>query len=239
MKRYGCQPISIHLPLFLLLSLGWITDARGPVFPGAGPGNVQKGTGVSSRDRDPGQRSHDCLPRSPGHSGRSETSPGRWKCRRCRGCRGGRPERHWFQTARLAATTVMLIYWAETGEIITLDAYSKVPSNPKLRDMLESMPGVKGNPEAYKEEPRANPRPRGDGVLVSMIPGTAAAWTRAIERFGSKSLARCFGPGHRVCGKRFPRQLRACSQLAGSAEVMMKYPSRRRRSTRGEASGCG
>ena len=96
--------------------------------------------------------------------------------------------------SQLGGDTIMLIYWAETEEIVAIDGYSRVPSNPNLRSMLEALPGVKGSPEAYREEPRGRPRPRADGVLVAMVPGTAAAWTRAVERFGTKSLADVFAP---------------------------------------------
>ena len=126
---------------------------------------------------------------------------------------------------QIGGDTVMLIYWAETGEFTTIDAYSKVPSNPQLRDMLEALPGVKGNPEAYKEEPRANPRPRGDGVLVSMIPGTAAAWTRAVERFGTKPLSEILAPAIEYAEKGFPINAGFARSLKRNSEAMMKYPS--------------
>ena len=126
---------------------------------------------------------------------------------------------------QIGGDTVMLIYWAETGEFTTVDAYSKVPSNPQLRDLLEALPGVKGNPEAYKEEPRANPRPRGDGVLVSMIPGTAAAWTRAVERFGTKPLSEILAPAIEYAEKGFPINAGFARSLKRNMEAMMKYPS--------------
>ena len=126
---------------------------------------------------------------------------------------------------QIGGDTVMLIYWAETGEFTTIDAYSKVPSNPQLRDMLEALPGVKGNPEAYKEEPRANPRPRGDGVLVSMIPGTAAAWTRAVERFGTKPLSEILASAIEYAEKGFPINAGFARSLKRNSEAMMKYPS--------------
>ena len=131
---------------------------------------------------------------------------------------------------QIGGDTVMLIYWAETGEFITVDAYSKVPSNPKLRDMLEALPGVKGNPKAYTEEPRdpvpqTGFRPRGDGVLVSMVPGTAAAWTRAMEKYGTKSLGEVFGPAIEYAEKGFSINTKLAGSFERSAKVMLQYPS--------------
>lgn len=34
----------------------------------------------------------------------------------------------WFNNCQLGGDTVMLIYWAETGEFVTIDAYSQVPA---------------------------------------------------------------------------------------------------------------
>ena len=129
---------------------------------------------------------------------------------------------------QIGGDTVMLIYWAETGEIVSLDAYSKVPSDPKLRDMLEALPGVRGNPEAYREEPRGgggDPRPRSDGVLVANVPGTAAAWTRAMERYGTMTLAEVFAPAIEYAENGFPLNSGLARGLAGSAEALKKYPS--------------
>ena len=131
----------------------------------------------------------------------------------------------WFNNCQIGGDTVMLVYWAETGEFITIDAYSKVPSNPELRDMLEALPGVKGHPRAYEEEPRGDPKPRGDGVLVSMVPGTAAAWTRAMERFGTKPLGEVFAPAIEYAEKGFPLNTGLARSLKRSASVLMKYPS--------------
>ena len=135
----------------------------------------------------------------------------------------------------IGGDTVMLIYWAETGEFITVDAYSKVPSDPKLRDKLEAMPGVKGNPGAYVEEPRRpgdeslwpspNTRPRGDGVLVSMVPGTAAAWTRAVERFGTKPLSEILAPAIEHAEKGFPINQGLADSIEYCAPVLKRYPS--------------
>ena len=128
-------------------------------------------------------------------------------------------------SCQIGGDTVMLIYWAETGEFVSLDAYSKVPSNPELRDMLEALPGVKGNPRAYKEEPRGDLRPRGDGVLISMVPGTAAAWTRAMERYGTKPLSEVFAPAIEYAENGYPINSNQARSLERSAPVMKKYPS--------------
>ena len=91
--------------------------------------------------------------------------------------------------------TVMLIYWAKTGEFFALDGYSKVPAHPGLREMLATRADVKNNPEAFKEEPRHPRQVRSEGILTAMVPGTTAAWTRAMERFGTKTLKEVFAPG--------------------------------------------
>ena len=127
--------------------------------------------------------------------------------------------------SQLGGDTIMLIYWAETEEIVAIDGYSRVPSNPNLRSMLEALPGVEGSPEAYREEPRGRPRPRADGVLVAMVPGTAAAWTRAVERFGTKSLAEVFAPAIEYAEQGFPITASLARELANNAPVMTQYPS--------------
>ena len=128
----------------------------------------------------------------------------------------------WSQMNQIGGDTVMMIYLAKTNEFITIDAYSKVPSNPKLRDMLADQPGVKGNPEALKEEPRGVRR---DGVLVSMIPGTAAAWTRAIEKFGTKPLSEVLAPAIEYADMGFPINTTLARSIQGSEEFWAKYPS--------------
>ena len=135
-----------------------------------------------------------------------------------------------FNSCQLGGDTVMLIYWAESGEFITLDAYSKVPAQPDLRERLKALQGVEGNLEAHQEEPRTrNPqtgfRPRGDGVLVSMIPGTTAAWTRAMERFGTKPLEEVFAPAIDYAENGFPVNSGLARSLQSNAEIMMQYAS--------------
>ena len=136
----------------------------------------------------------------------------------------------WFNNCQLGGDTVMLIYWAETGKFVTMDAYSQVPANPELRNMLEALPGVQGNPEAYREEPRTATqetglRPRGDGVLVSMIPGTAAAWTRAMEKFGSLSLTDVLAPAIEYAEEGFPVNSGLVESLSAMEASLRKYPS--------------
>ena len=225
MRRYGCQPVSIHRLLFLLLSLSWITDAVGQTSRELTLETYKKEQGYRPEIEIRGNEAMiaSSVPLATLAGARLLLAGG--NAVDAAVAVGAALNVTWFQNCQIGGDTVMLIYWAETGEIITLDAYSKVPSNPQLRDMLEALPGVKGNPEAYKEEPRANRRPRGDGVLVSMIPGTAAAWTRAIERFGSKSLADVFAPAIEYAEKGFPINSALARSLQGSAEVMMKYPS--------------
>ena len=136
----------------------------------------------------------------------------------------------WPNNCQLGGDTVMMVYWAETGEFVTLDAYSKVPANPKLRDMLEELPGVKGNPEAYREEPRdpveeTGLRPRGDGVLTAMIPGTAGAWTRAMEKFGSLPLSEVLAPAIEYAEEGFPVNSGLVRSLKSEEASLRKYPS--------------
>jgi gamma-glutamyltranspeptidase/glutathione hydrolase len=135
----------------------------------------------------------------------------------------------WPQNNQLGGDTVLLIYLAKTKEFVTIDAYSKVPSNPKLRDLLSDLPGVKGHPEAAQEEPRASergqPAPRGDGVLVSMVPGTAAAWTRAVEQYGTKPLSEVFAPAIEYADQGFPINTALARSIRSSAPLLSKYPS--------------
>lgn len=125
----------------------------------------------------------------------------------------------------LGGDTVMLVYRAETREVVVIDGYSKVPSDPNLRRLLEDLPGVKGNPDALREEPRGRPRPRSEGVLVSMIPGTPAVWTRAIERFGTKPLGEVLSPAIEYAENGFPINANLARSFENNAAVMTKYAS--------------
>lgn len=134
----------------------------------------------------------------------------------------------WSHMNHLGGDTVMLIYLASSNDLVTVDAYSKVPADPRLRDMLAALPGVKGNREALQEEPsgsRGAPRPRGDGVLVAMVPGTAAAWTRAIEKFGTKPLSEVFAPAIDYAEKGFPVNTALARAIQSAAPMLEKYPS--------------
>ena len=58
---------------------------------------------------------------------------------------------------QIGGDTVMLIYWAETGEFVALDAYSKVPSDPTLSDKLEGAAGRPRRPRRLPGRAAGNP----------------------------------------------------------------------------------
>lgn len=62
-------------------------------------------------------------------------------------------------------------------------------------------------------------------MLVSRVPGTAAAWTRAIEEFGSKPPSEAFAPAIEYAEHGFSINTSLARSIESSAEVLMKYPS--------------
>ncbi|PJF31862.1 MAG: gamma-glutamyltransferase [Candidatus Thermofonsia Clade 1 bacterium] len=79
----------------------------------------------------------------------------------------------------------MVIYWKETGEVITIDGRETAPLSANVK-MFED-PDNPGNNLPFAPNRISN------GAAVG-VPGTVALWARALERYGTKSLAELLAP---------------------------------------------
>ena len=188
--------------------------------------NIQKRTRGSPGGGDLGKGGDGCLLAAVCDHGGSKDPSRRRQCRRCgRGGRGGLERNQvGLVSNRWRHDHAHLL--GGDGEFVSLDAYSKVPSNPELRGHVGGTSRRERESPGLQREPRSgDPRPRGDGVLVSMVPGTAAAWTRAMERYGTKPLSEVFARRSSTPKMGIPSTATQAGSLERSATVMKKYPS--------------
>ncbi len=79
----------------------------------------------------------------------------------------------------------MVIYWHKTGEVITIDGRETAPLSASVK-MFED-PDNPGNNLPFAPNRISN------GAAVG-VPGTVAMWARALERYGTMSLAELLAP---------------------------------------------
>ncbi|MFN7211159.1 MAG: gamma-glutamyltransferase, partial [Aggregatilineales bacterium] len=79
----------------------------------------------------------------------------------------------------------MVIYWKATGEVTTIDGRETAPLSANVK-MFED-PDNPGNNLPFAPNRISN------GAAVG-VPGTVALWARALERYGTKSLAELLAP---------------------------------------------
>jgi gamma-glutamyltranspeptidase/glutathione hydrolase len=79
----------------------------------------------------------------------------------------------------------MVIYWKKTGEVITIDGRETAPLSASV-DMFKD-PDNPGSNLPFAPNRISN------GAAVG-VPGTVALWARALERYGTKSLAELLEP---------------------------------------------
>lgn len=82
----------------------------------------------------------------------------------------------------------MVIYLAETGEVVTIDGREEAPSDPDFDEDVFLEDGV---PIPFFPE-------RITSGLAVGVPGTFATWVDALERYGTISIAQALQPGRVV-----------------------------------------
>ncbi len=80
----------------------------------------------------------------------------------------------------------MVIYWKESGEVITIDGREMAPNSANVA-MFKDPDSADGANLAFFPNRISN------GAAVG-VPGTVAMWSRALERYGSKPLAELLAP---------------------------------------------
>ncbi len=102
----------------------------------------------------------------------------------------------------------MVIYLADTGEVVTIDGREEAPSDPAFDSEVFLEDGV---PIPFFPERITS------GLSVG-VPGTFATWVDALERYGTISLARALQPGRVVAQSGFVVDQTFADQTAGNLE---------------------
>ncbi len=100
----------------------------------------------------------------------------------------------------------MVIYLAESGEVVTIDGREEAPSDPDFdRDVfLEGGVPIPFFPERVTS-----------GLAVG-VPGTFATWVDALERYGTITIAQALQPGRVVAQRGFVVDETFAGQTAGN-----------------------
>lgn len=101
-----------------------------------------------------------------------------------------------------AGDSAWQIYEAGSGRYFHLDGYSMCAAATDA-DRIRHHFGLdlERDPRAFEEEP---PECRHIGVVTAMVPGTPAAWSEALRRFGSRSFSELLDPAIRLAKDGFP-----------------------------------
>jgi len=101
-----------------------------------------------------------------------------------------------------AGDSAWQIYEAGTGRYFHLDGYSMCAAATDA-DRIRHHFGLdpQRDPRAFEEEP---PECRHTGVVTAMVPGSPAAWSEVLRRFGSRSFSELLDPAIRIAEDGFP-----------------------------------
>ncbi len=102
----------------------------------------------------------------------------------------------------------MVIYLADTGEVVTIDGREEAPSDPDYDEDIFLEDGV---PIPFFPE-------RITSGLAVGVPGTFATWVDALERYGTISIAQALQPGRVVAQRGFVVDQTFADQTAGNLE---------------------
>jgi gamma-glutamyltranspeptidase/glutathione hydrolase len=125
--------------------------------------------------------------------------------------------------------TAWLIYWAKTRQFYYLDGYSKVPAavTPAVLEQRFNLDcSVSPVPEACQEEPTGGIR--SSGIIVSMTPGTPAAWLEMHKRFGTIPLHILLDRAIDLAENGFPINRNLANSLGGSKNKLAQFESSRK-----------
>lgn len=123
----------------------------------------------------------------------------------------------------LAGDSAWLVRWAETGEFLHLDGYSRCPAGLTAALLAERF--GPGGGRALREEP---PGERHAGVVTSLVPGTPAALALAARRFATRPMPGLLAPAVELAEEGFPVNAYLARMLAECAGKMAPFPASRR-----------
>ena len=109
----------------------------------------------------------------------------------------------------------MVIYDAKRHKVDTIDSRETAPAG--LRFDSFSKPGMAQPPA---EDPRVS------GLSVG-VPGTVRGWQRALERYGTRSLASLLRPGERIARKGFVIDQTFSDQVKANEEIFDDFAATR------------
>ncbi len=102
----------------------------------------------------------------------------------------------------------MVIYLADSGEVVTIDGREEAPSDPEFDEDVFLEDGV---PIPFFPE-------RITSGLTVGVPGTFATWVDALARYGTISIAQALQPGRVVAQRGFVVDQTFADQTAGNLE---------------------
>ena len=100
----------------------------------------------------------------------------------------------------------IIIYLAETDEVVTISGLGRWPKAVSLELMLDT----------YGEIPRGIPR--------SVVPAACDAWLTALEHYGTMSFEQVVTPALELVEDGFPASHRLAASIAGSADELQGSP---------------
>ena len=100
----------------------------------------------------------------------------------------------------------IIIYLAETNEVVTVSGLGRWPKAVSLELMLDT----------YGEIPRGIPR--------SVVPSACDAWLTALEHYGTMSFEQVVTPALELVEDGFPASHRLAASIAGSAPELLGSP---------------
>ena len=100
----------------------------------------------------------------------------------------------------------IIIYLAETNEVVTISGLGRWPKAVSLELMLDT----------HGEIPRGIPR--------SVVPAACDAWLTALEHYGTMSFEQVVTPALELAAEGFPASHRLAASIAGSADDLRGSP---------------
>jgi len=97
----------------------------------------------------------------------------------------------------------MTIYSAETGQVHVLNFSGAAPRALSAEHFLEGAAASRTADDLGELHPDV-PEIPGRGPLVSLVPGSAAAWSKALERFGTMTPAELLEPAIHLAENGYP-----------------------------------
>lgn len=108
----------------------------------------------------------------------------------------------------VAGVAPIILYWAETGEVVTISGLGRWPRRASIR---------------FFEERAGGELPF--GVLRSVVPAALDAWLTALERYGTKSFEEVASAALALAAEGFPAHWLLCETVAEERDLYARWPS--------------